>query len=92
MPNPSHPGKILAYFLGGRSITEVAQHLGIPRTVLSRVLREKIPVSADLALRLSGAFKTEPELWLRLQMQYDLFVACRKKHTRIKPLETDLAA
>jgi len=92
MPNPSHPGKILAYFLGGRSITEVAAHLGVTRTALARVLKEKSPVSADLALRLAEAFKTEPELWLRLQMKYDLFVACQKKHTRIKPLETDLAA
>ena len=92
MPNPSHPGKILAYFLGDRSVTEVAQHLGVTRSALARVLKEKSAVSAGLALRLAEAFKTEPELWLRLQMKYDLCIASQQKRTRIKPLETDLAA
>jgi len=92
MHNPSHPGRILAYYLGERSVTEVAKHLGVTRPALSRVLNGKAGVSADMALRLAAAFKTEPDLWLRLQMQYDLSIASRKKRTKVKPLETGIAA
>ncbi len=86
MHNPSHPGRILAYYFSGRSVTEVAQHLGVTRPALSRVLNGRAGVSADMALRLSEAFKTEPEFWLRLQAQHDLWVASKKRRARVKPL------
>jgi antitoxin HigA-1 len=92
MHQPSHPGRILTYYLAGRSVTEVAHHLRVPRPALSRVLNGKAGVSADMALRLSEAFRTEPDLWLRLQMQYDLWAASKKKRTKVKPLETSIAA
>ncbi len=59
MYNPTHPGRILAYYLAGRSITETAKHLGVTRTALSRVVNGKAGISADMALRLSAAFNTE---------------------------------
>ena len=86
MHKPSHPGRILAYYLGGRSVTEVAKHLRVTRPALSRVLNGKAGVSADMALRLAEAFNTEPDLWLRLQIQYDLWMASKKKRTKLKPL------
>ena len=92
MHNPSHPGPILAYYLRGRSVTEVARHLRVTRPALSRVLNGKAGVSADMALRLAEAFKTEPDLWLRLQMQYDLWLASKKKRIKVKPLEVNVAA
>jgi addiction module HigA family antidote len=92
MHNPSHPGRILAYYLGERSVTEVARHIGVTRPALSRVLNGKAGVSADMAVRLAEAFNTEPDLWLRLQMQYDLWIASKKKRIKIKPLETGIAA
>ena len=92
MHQPSHPGRILAYYLGERSITEVARHLRVTRPALSRVLNGRASVSADMALRLAEAFKTEPDLWLRLQMQYDLWVASKKKRIKVEPLENSVAA
>jgi addiction module HigA family antidote len=92
MHQPSHPGRILAYYLGERSVTEVARHLRVTRPALSRVLNGRASVSADMALRLAEAFKTEPDLWLRLQMQYDLWVASKKKRIKVKPLESNVAA
>jgi len=92
MHNPSHPGKILAYYLDGRSVTEVARHLGVTRPALSRVLNGKAGVSADMALRLSEAFNTDPELWLRLQAQRDLWIALQKKRKKVKPLIQSAAA
>lgn len=85
MYSPAHPGEILAYSLQDRSVTEVARHLGVTRPTLSRVLNGKAAISADMALRVAEAFDTEPDFWLRLQAQRDLWVASRKRRTRIKP-------
>jgi addiction module HigA family antidote len=92
MYNPAHPGRILAYYLAGRSVTEVARHLGVTRPALSRVLNGKAGISADMALRLSEAFNTDAEMWLRLQAQRDLWVASRKKRAKVKPLPESAAA
>ena len=92
MHNPAHPGRILAYYLEGRSVTEVARHLGVTRPALSRVLNGKAGVSADMALRISEAFNTDPELWLRLQAQRDLWIALQKKRKKVKPLIESAAA
>ena len=92
MHNPAHPGKILAHYLQDRSVTEVAQHIGVTRPALSRLLNGKAGVSADMALRLSEAFNTDPDFWLRLQAQHDLWVASKKRRARIKPLADAVAA
>jgi len=92
MHNPAHPGRILVHYLDGRSVTEVARHLGVTRPALSRVLNGKAGISADMALRISEAFGTEPDLWLRLQAQRDLWVASRKKRAKVKPLAVSAAA
>jgi len=92
MHNPSHPGRILAYYLEGRSVTEVARHMGITRPALSRVLNGRTGISAEMALRISEAFNTDPELWLRLQVQRDLWVAQQKKRKKVKPLTASAAA
>ena len=92
MYNPSHPGKILAYYLEGRTVTEVARHMGVTRPALSRLLNGKAGVSADMALRISEAFNTEPDFWLRLQAQRDLWVASQKKRKKVKPLVDSVAA
>lgn len=92
MYNPAHPGRLLAYYIEGRSVTEVAQHLGITRPALSRILNGKAGISADMALRISEAFNTDPELWLRLQAQRDLWVASKKKRAKVKPLPARRAA
>jgi addiction module HigA family antidote len=92
MHNPAHPGRILAYYLQDRSVTEVARHLGVTRPALSRVLNGKAGISADMALRISEAFNTEPDFWLRLQVQRDLWVASKKKRTKVKPMAASAAA
>lgn len=92
MHNPAHPGKILANYLAGRSVTEVARHLGVTRPTLSRVLNGRAGISADMALRLAEAFHTEADFWLRLQMQRDLWEASQKKRAKVKPLSVWTAA
>jgi antitoxin HigA-1 len=92
MHNPAHPGKILANYLVGRSVTDVARHLGVTRPALSRVLNGKAGISADMALRISEAFDTDADFWLRLQAQRDLWEASKKKRPKVKPLPALRAA
>ncbi len=92
MHNPAHPGRLLSYYLEGRTVTGVARHLGVTRPALSRVLNGKAGISADMALRISEAFGTEPDFWLRLQAQYDLSAAAKKRRGKVKPLPQVAAA
>jgi plasmid maintenance system antidote protein VapI len=45
-----------------------------------------------MALRISEAFNTEPDFWLRLQAQRDLWVASQKKRKKVRPLDARVAA
>ena len=92
MNSPAHPGKILANYIANRSVTEVALHLGVTRPTLSRVLNGRAGISADMALRLAEAFKTDADFWLRLPMQRDLWEASQMKRVRVKPLSARIAA
>ena len=76
---PTHPGHILRnHYLEPLSITitDLAQTLGVARKTISKIVNERASITSDMALRLSRAFKTTPELWLNLQMNYDLWHAC----------------
>ncbi|MEK6527638.1 MAG: HigA family addiction module antitoxin [Nitrospirota bacterium] len=78
---PTHPGGILKrHYVEPMSLTisELAMMLGISRKTLSKIINEHGSVSPDMALRLSRAFKTTPELWLNLQLNYDLWYASQK--------------
>ena len=54
------------------SITRMARALGVTREDLSRLVNGKIGISPVMAIRLSKAFNTTPELWLGMQQQYVL--------------------
>ena len=78
MHNPPHPGEVLRadYFEPlGLSVTEAARALGVTRKTLSALLNERAGVSSAMAHRLAKALDTTPELWLNLQVQYDLWHA-----------------
>ena len=86
MFDPPHPGTVLRDYLGSVSVTVAANHLGITRATLSRILNGNAGISAEMALRLSGAFDTSPELWIGMQAQYDLWQASKKGHRKIERL------
>ncbi len=77
---PSHPGKIIrGLYLepSSISISTLSKVLGVSRKTVSRIVNEKGSVKADMALRLSRAFDTSPQVWLNLQKNYDLWHAER---------------
>jgi len=75
---PIHPGKIikedylLPLFI---TIKDMAANLGVSRKTLSKIINERGAITPDMALRLSRAFDTTPDLWLNLQKNYDLWQA-----------------
>jgi addiction module HigA family antidote len=87
MHNPAHPGEILREHMGAMPVSRLADHLGVSRVTLSRLLNGNSGVSADMALRLSEALGTTPELWLNLQTQYDLWQASRGRRKKIPKLQ-----
>jgi addiction module HigA family antidote len=75
---PTHPGAIIKYdYIEPLSltITTLAQNLDVSRVTVSKIINERAPVTADMALRLAKVFDTTAELWLGLQKQYDLWHA-----------------
>ena len=83
MFNPPHPGEVLREYLGTVSVTDAAKHLGVTRVSLSRILNGSVGISADMALRLSEALNTSPELWTGMQTQYDLWQASKKRRKKL---------
>ena len=80
MYNPPHPSEILNEYISGigKTKTVVAKGLGISRKHLSLILNGHTGISAEMALKLSVAFGTNPEFWINLQRNYDLWQARQK--------------
>ena len=66
------------------SVSAAADHLHVTRVTLSRVLNGKAGISASMALRLSAALGTTPELWVNMQAQYDLWQARKASQPRVQ--------
>jgi addiction module HigA family antidote len=82
---PPHPGEVLREYLPETlTLVEIASRLGITRQSLSAVLNGRAGVSAEMAVRLSKALGTSADLWLGLQMQYDLWQVMNKPLPRVQ--------
>ncbi len=82
---PIPPGEHVAEFLDdyGWSARELARRLAVPHNRVLAILGGQRAISADTALRLARLFRTSPELWLNLQMRYDLDRLKAAEATRI---------
>ncbi len=93
MKNPPHPGRsIRSACLEplGLSVTDGAKVLGVTRQALNNVVNGKAGVSPEMAIRLSKAFGSTAETWLRMQLAYDL-AAARKTESKIKVRQYQLS-
>lgn len=85
---PSHPGEILLKdFLEPLNLSQkqFAEHLGWTYARLNEIVNAHRGVTADSALSFAESFGTEPEFWLNLQRDWDLWKA-RKMHSASNPL------
>ena len=58
---------------------EAAQRLEISLNRLNEIVLGKRGITADTALRLAKLLKTSPQLWMRLQADWDLHRAIRRE-------------
>jgi addiction module HigA family antidote len=84
--DPIHPGEVLREeFMVPKeiSINRLARDLHVPPNRVSEIVNGRRAISADTALRLARYFKTTAELWLNLQMEYDMRRARRELDAEI---------
>src|SRR5438046_3163344 len=88
MQNPPHPGRIIRQDCLdplGLTVTAGAKALRVSRQALNNIVNGKAGISPEMAIRLSKAFGSSPETWLRLQVNYDLAqVRRREGEIRVK--------
>lgn len=72
---PMHPGRFLeSRFLTPSRLSQdaLARALGISRRRVNEIVNGRRGLTPDTALRLARYFGTGPELWLHLQVAWDL--------------------
>ena len=87
MHNPSHPGLIIRDDVLPDlqlSVNQAAEQLGVSRVTLSRVINGRSAITAEMALRVGKWVGNGPEIWLRMQGQYDLWQARTKGEAKVK--------
>ena len=81
MRKPPHPGRIVRQECiepSGLTVTDAAARLGVTRQALNNLIHENAGISPTMALRLAKHFGSSAEVWLGLQMDYDLAEAERE--------------
>lgn len=87
MYNPPHPGHVLREWIPETmSVTSVAKALKISRVSLSKILNANSNISAEMAIRLSQWLGTSSDVWLNMQVKYDLWQAEQKSTVQIERL------
>ncbi|MEP5610988.1 MAG: HigA family addiction module antitoxin [Cyclobacteriaceae bacterium] len=87
MLKPVHPGRIIREdYMEPLELTmgELAIALGVTRQTMVKIVNGRSGVSPEMALRLSEAFDTTPDLWLGMQKNYDLSIAREKFNSKTK--------
>jgi len=86
MYNPASPGELLKEFMGDLTATRLAEHIGVARATISRILNGRTAITTDLSIRLGEALSLSPDFLVKAQIQYDLWIESQKKRPKIKPL------
>ena len=80
MKKPAHPGEFVRENLAELHLTvaEAARRLGVTRQQLHNVVKGKSGVTPEMAVRLEKAFGGSADLWLQMQMNFDLLRARKR--------------
>ncbi len=83
---PAHPGRLLGREMQDRGLSALALALAlrVPANRISEIVRGRRAISAETALRLGCYFGTGPEIWTRLQANFDVAEAERKYGAAIR--------
>lgn len=79
-----HPGEVLLEeYLKPLGVGQIeARQLGVSLNRLNEIVLGKRGITADTALRLARFLKTSPQLWMRLQADWDLHQAIQREARR----------
>lgn len=89
MHSPAHPGAILKDLYMDPldvTVTKAADALGVSRKHVSSIVNGRSPITPDMAARLAGVFGTEPDIWINLQAQYDVWTVNHQSRPKVKRL------
>lgn len=81
-PLPVHPGEILdEIYLSqmGWTQTRLAEEVGCAHRKVNEIVNGKRAISPDFAIDLEQVLGTEAEMWVRLQAEFDLDQARKKR-------------
>ena len=84
--DPIPPGEILLEdFMKplGLSINQLARDLDVPPNRIGAIVNGARAITADTELRLGTYFRVSPEVWLGLQLDYDLRLVRQRDGERI---------
>ncbi len=84
--SPIHPGEVLMEdFMKpfGLSQYRLAKDIGVTPIRISQIVNGQRAITVDTAMRLARYFGTSAEVWLHLQIRYDLEVAEKQLRKQI---------
>jgi addiction module HigA family antidote len=84
--SPIHPGEVLSEdFMKpiGLSQYRLAKDIGVTPIRISQIVNGQRAITVDTAMRLARYFGTSAEVWLHLQVRYDLEVAEKELQEKI---------
>jgi addiction module HigA family antidote len=79
---PVHPGEVIREDIlpeVGMSVTATAKAMGVSRQMLHEILAGRKPLSAVMCLKVARLFGGSPDVWMRLQADYDLKKSAQNK-------------
>ncbi|MBI3419899.1 MAG: HigA family addiction module antidote protein [Proteobacteria bacterium] len=88
---PTHPGEILREDVLpalGLSVSEAARQLGITRQTLHKIMAGTMGITPEMAVRIGKFCGNGPNLWLNMQVAYDLWHAKRAMKKEIAKIPT----
>lgn len=84
--SPIHPGEVLLEdFMKPLDLSQyrLAHDIGVTPIRISQIVNGQRSITVDTAMRLARYFSTSAEVWLRLQVRYDLEVAEKQLSKKI---------
>jgi len=75
---PIRPGLVLKkMYLDSKKMTvdELAEKIDLRRQDIDKLIKAKLSITPEIAIKLSKVFENQPEFWVNLQTAYDLWYA-----------------
>lgn len=85
--SPIHPGEVLLEdFMKPLGISQyrLAKDIGVTPIRISQIVKGRRAITVDTAMRLAQYFSTSAEVWLRMQVRYDLEISEKEYGERVR--------